>query len=77
MDAIVPWDRWCALVEPSYHSRARSRHVRGAETMLRMYLLQVTFGLSDEGAEPHEGQGPRARPQGAPVQEGEELTLRI
>ena len=51
MDAIVPWDRWCALVEPSCHSQARGRHVRGAETMLRMYLLQVMFGLSDEGTE--------------------------
>jgi IS5 family transposase len=49
MDAIVPWDSWIALVEPSYHSQARGRHVRGAETMLRMYLLQVMFGLSDEG----------------------------
>ena len=45
MDAIVPWDSWIALVEPSYHSQARGRHVRGAETMLRMYLLQVMFGL--------------------------------
>ena len=51
MDAIVPWDRWCALVGPSYHSQARGRHVRGAETMLRVYLLQVMFGLSDEGTE--------------------------
>ena len=51
MDAIVPWDSWIALVKPSYHSQARGRHVRGAETMLRMYLLQVMFGLSDEGTE--------------------------
>ena len=47
----APGDRWCALVGPSYHSQARGRHVRGAETMLRMYLLQVMFGLSDEGTE--------------------------
>ncbi|RRF96374.1 MAG: transposase [Coriobacteriaceae bacterium] len=51
MDAIVPWDSWIALVEPNYHSQARGRRVRGAETMLRMYLLQVMFGLSDEGTE--------------------------
>ena len=51
MDAVVPWDRWCALVEPSCHFQARGRHVRGAETMLRMYLLQAMFGLSDEGTE--------------------------
>jgi transposase, IS5 family len=51
MDAIVPWDRWTALIEPHYHSQQRGRHVRGAEAMLRMYLLQVMFGLSDEGTE--------------------------
>ncbi|QUC02372.1 hypothetical protein [Atopobium sp. oral taxon 416] len=34
MDAIVPWDSWIALVEPSYHSQARGRHVRGAKTKL-------------------------------------------
>lgn len=51
VDSIVPWDRWCALVEPSYHSQARGRHVRGAETTLRMCLLQVMLGLSDEGTE--------------------------
>lgn len=51
MDLIVPWDRWCALVEPSYHSRARGGRVRGAETMLRMHLPQVTLGPSDGGTE--------------------------
>jgi IS5 family transposase len=45
----VPWDSWITLVEPSYHSQARGRHVRGAETMLRMYLLQVMFGLLRRG----------------------------
>jgi IS5 family transposase len=51
MDAVVPWDRWVALVAPYYHSQATGRRVRGAETMLRMYLLQVWFSLSDEGTE--------------------------
>jgi IS5 family transposase len=49
MDAIVVWDSWIALVEPSYHSQARGRHVRAVKTMLRMYLLQVMFGLSRRG----------------------------
>jgi IS5 family transposase len=49
MDAIVPWDSWIALVDTSYHSQARGRHVRSAETMLRMYLLQVMFGLLRRG----------------------------
>jgi IS5 family transposase len=51
MDVIVVWDSWIVLVDTSYHSQARGRHVHGAETMLRMYLLQVMFGLSDEGTE--------------------------
>ena len=51
MDAIVVWDSWIALVDTSYHRQALVRHVRAAKTMLRMYLLQVMFGLSDEGTE--------------------------
>ena len=51
MDAIVPWDRWTALIEPHCRSQQRGRHVRGAETMLRMHLLQVMSGLSDGGTE--------------------------
>ena len=51
MDAAVPWDRWRALVGPSCHSQARGRHARGAETMLRMCLLQAMLGLSGGGAE--------------------------
>ena len=43
------WDSWIVLVDTSYHGQALVRHVRGAKTMLRMYLLQVMFGLSDEG----------------------------
>ena len=51
MDATVPWDRRTALIEPYCRSQQRGRHVRGAETMLRMYLLQAMSGLSDEGTE--------------------------
>lgn len=51
MDAIVPWDRWLALIRPCYHPGGRGRRPRDLELMLRMYLLQVMFNLSDEGAE--------------------------
>ena len=51
MDAAVPWGRWRALVGSSCHSQARGRHARGAETMLRMCLLQAMLGLSGGGAE--------------------------
>ncbi len=54
MDATIPWDRWVALIEPHYYADApgkRGRKAKPVETMLRMYLLQVWFSLSDEGVE--------------------------
>jgi IS5 family transposase len=54
MDATIPWQRWVALIEPHYYSNAagkRGRKAKPLETMLRMYLLQVWFSLSDEGVE--------------------------
>lgn len=54
MDATIPWGRWVALIEPYYYSDAagkRGRKAKPLETMLRMYLLQAWFSLSDEGVE--------------------------
>ena len=51
MNKIVPWDRWIELIKPYYPSGKRGRPVRGIETMLRMYLLQIWFNLSDAGVE--------------------------
>jgi transposase, IS5 family len=54
MDATIPWDRWVGVVEPFYYADAPGKSGRKAkpvETMLRMYLLQVWFSLSDEGVE--------------------------
>lgn len=51
MDAIIPWTAWIALITPFYPSGKRGRPVRGIEIMLRMYLLQIWFNLSDEGVE--------------------------
>ena len=51
MDRIIPWDRWIALIEPYYPSGKRGRPTRGIEVMLRMYLLQIWFNLSDAGVE--------------------------
>ena len=39
------------LIEPFYYDGARGRKPKPLETMLRMYLLQVWFSLSDEGVE--------------------------
>ncbi|MBQ2380340.1 MAG: IS5 family transposase [Akkermansia sp.] len=51
MDAIIPWEAWIEMIRPHYPSGKRGRPVRGIETMLRMYLLQVWFNLSDVGVE--------------------------
>lgn len=51
MEEIIPWEEWVAFVRPYYPSGKRGRPVKGIEKMLRMYLLQVWFNLSDEGVE--------------------------
>ena len=47
MEEIIPWDEWVEFVRPYYPSGKCGRPVKGIETMLRMYLLQVWFNLSD------------------------------
>ena len=51
MDATIPWSRWVGLIEPFTYSGHRGRKPKALETMLRMYLLQAWFSLSDEGVE--------------------------
>jgi len=51
MDQVIPWDEWVALVEPYYFNSKRGRKPVPVETMLRMYLLQSWFNLSDEAVE--------------------------
>ena len=51
MDAIIPWERWVAMIAPCYPSGERGRPPKDIECMLRMYLMQVWFNLSDEATE--------------------------
>ena len=51
MDRMIPWDHWIDLIKPYYPSGKRGRPTRGIETMLRMYLMQNWFNLSDAGLE--------------------------
>ena len=51
MDQIIPWEHWINLIKDHYPSGKRGRPPRGIETMLRMYLLQNWFNLSDVGVE--------------------------
>ena len=51
MEDIIPWDEWVSYIEPHYPNGERGRPPLGIEKMLRMYLLQCWFNLSDEGIE--------------------------
>jgi IS5 family transposase len=51
MDKIIPWKAWVDMIRPWYPSGKRGRPPIGIETMLRMYLMQNWFSLSDEGIE--------------------------
>ena len=51
MEEIIPWEERVSLVEPHYYAGKRGRPPMGIEKMLRMYLLQAWFNLSDEGVE--------------------------
>jgi IS5 family transposase len=54
MNATIPWQVWVGLIEPYYYADRpgkRGRKAKPIESMLRMYLLQVWFNLSDEGVE--------------------------
>jgi IS5 family transposase len=51
MNAVIPWCRLLALVEPHYPKAGDGRPPLGLEKMLRIYFLQQWFNLSDPGAE--------------------------
>jgi len=54
MADTIPWAQWVALIQPHYYASSpgkKGRKAKPVETMLRMYLLQVWFSLSDEGVE--------------------------
>ena len=51
METIIPWQAWVELIRPFYPQGKRGRRPIEIETMLRMYLLQNWFNLSDVGIE--------------------------
>lgn len=51
MDEIIPWSYWVDMIRPYYFNNKRGRKPIGIEPMLRMYLMQIWFSLSDEGIE--------------------------
>ena len=51
MESVVPWPALCGLIEPFYPKPGNGRPPIGVERMLRIYLLQQWFNLSDPGVE--------------------------
>ena len=49
MDRIIPWDEWIALIEPCYYRGERGNKPYSLELMLRLFILQNLYDLSDEG----------------------------
>jgi IS5 family transposase len=51
MDAVIPWARLLALIEPHYPQAGAGRQPHPLERMLRIYFMQNWFNLSDPQAE--------------------------
>jgi IS5 family transposase len=51
MERIVPWAELCALIAPFYPKPGNGRPPIGLDRMLRIYLLQQWFNLSDPAVE--------------------------
>lgn len=48
IEKIVPWEEWKAIIKPCYYKGERRNKPYCPELMLRLYLLQNLYDLSDE-----------------------------
>ena len=51
MERVLPWNEWESLIKLYYPNGKKGRPVRGIRVMLKMYLLQIWFDLSDKETE--------------------------
>ena len=51
MEAVIPWAKLLAVIEPHYPKGRRGRPPVGLERMLRVYFLQQWYGLADAALE--------------------------
>lgn len=49
MDRMIPWGEWLTLIQPFYYKGERGNKPYDLERMLRIYLLQNLYNLSDMG----------------------------
>lgn len=48
IERIVPWGKWVSMIKPCYYKGERGNKPYDLELMLRLYLLQNLYNLSDE-----------------------------
>ncbi len=48
-DRIIPWGEWVALIRPCYYKGERGNKPYDLERMLRIYMIQNLYNLSDMG----------------------------
>jgi len=48
IERIVPWDTWVDMIRPCYYKGERGNKPYEIERMLRLYLVQNLYNLSDE-----------------------------
>ena len=51
MDALVPWQALCELIEPHYPKPGNARRPVGLERMLHIHYLRLWFNLAVEAGE--------------------------
>lgn len=49
MDRLIPWGEWVEEIRTCYYKGERGNKPYGIELMLRLYVLQNLYTLSDEG----------------------------
>ncbi|NAL19790.1 IS5/IS1182 family transposase, partial [Escherichia coli] len=47
IDRIVPWKEWMSIIKPYYYKGERGNKPYDLERMLRIYLVQNLYNLSD------------------------------
>jgi transposase, IS5 family len=47
MERIIPWNEWKAIIQPCYYKGERGNKPYDLERMLRIYMIQNLYNLSD------------------------------
>lgn len=48
IEQIIPWGKWISIIKPCYYKGERGNKPYDLELMLRLYVLQNLYSLSDE-----------------------------